>query len=123
RNGFNSPELYRLAGEATEGAIVGSPWFPGRDHPKVQEFVQRYQERYGRVPDQFAAQAYDALLLFAEAVSRSGSATDRKAFRNALAEIRNFDGVTGLFSFDEHGNPLMDATILQLRGGTYYELK
>ena len=122
-NGFNSPELYRLAGEAAEGAIVGSPWFPGRDLPLVQDFVARYQERYGRVPDQFAAQAYDGLMLFAEAARRSGKPTDRQAFRDALAAIRNFEGVTGVFSFDEHGNPMMDATILQLRGGTYVEFK
>lgn len=38
-------------------------------------------------------------------------------------EIRNFEGVTGVFSFDEHGNPMMDATILQLRGGEYVEFK
>ena len=122
-NGFNSPELYRLAGEAAEGAIVGSPWFPGRDNPLVKDFVARYQERYGRVPDQFAAQAYDGLMLFAEAARRSGNPNDRQGFRNALAGIRNLEGVTGLFSFDDHGNPMMDATILQLRGGEYVEFK
>ena len=122
-NGFNSPELYALAGEAAEGAIVGSPWFAGRDNPLVQDFVARYKERYGREPDQFAAQAYDGLMLFAEAARRSGRPNDRQAFRDALAEIRNFEGVTGVFSFDEHGNPMMDATILQLRGGTYVEFK
>lgn len=122
-NGFNTPELYRLAGDAAEGAIMGSPWFPGRDHPKVREFVTRYEERYGRSPDQFAAQAYDGLMLFAEAARLSGRPNDRQAFRDALAGIRNFDGVTGVFSFDEHGNPMMDATILQLRKGVYEELK
>lgn len=122
-NGFNSPELIRLAGEAVEGAIVGSPWFPGRDHPLVREFVTNYRERYGRIPDQFAAQAYDALFLFAEAVRRAGSGTDRRAFRDALAEIRNFEGVTGVFSFDEKGDPDMEATILQVVNGEYVELK
>src|SRR5690606_31848423 len=117
-NGFNSPELYRLAGEAAEGAIVGSPWFPGRDHPKVKDFVARYQERYGRVPDQFAAQAYGALSLFAEAATSAGS-----ALPDAVAETRNGAGVAGLVSCDGHGTRLKGAPILPLRGGTYYELQ
>lgn len=121
-NGFNSPEFISVAGSAGEGAIVGSPWFPGRDHPKVREFVTRYQERYGTEPDQFAAQAFDGLFLFAEAIRIAGSTTDRLAFRDALASIKNFDGVTGVFSFDENGEPSMKANILQIQNGVYVEL-
>lgn len=118
-NGFNSPELYDLAGDAVEGAVVGSPWFPGRDAPHVRQFVAEYEARYGRSPDQFAAQAFDGLLLFAEAARVGNAASNRQAFRDALASIKNFDGVTGVFSFDEHGNPMMDANVLQIRNGQY----
>lgn len=119
-NGFNSPELFRLAGAAVEGAIVGSPWFPGRDEPHVRQFVEAYQARYGRIPDQFAAQAYDGLFLFAEAARKSaGAADNRETFRDALASIRNFNGVTGVFSFDDNGDPSMEANVLEIRNGAY----
>lgn len=118
-NGFNSPELYNLAGDAVEGAIVGSPWFPGRPEAHVQEFVSEYIARYGDSPDQFAAQAFDGLMIFAEAARHGNAANDRQAFRDSLAAIRNFDGVTGIFSFDELGDPSMDANVLQIRGGKY----
>ena len=57
-NGFNGSELIKIAGEAAEGALVGSPWFAGRDDPAAQAFVAEYQKRYNAVPNQFAAQYF-----------------------------------------------------------------
>ena len=122
-NGFNDPELMKIAGEAAEGALVGSPWFAGRDDPAVQAFVAEYQKRYNAVPNQFAAQAYDALGIIAEALKAEGAAGDRAKFRDALAAIKDYQGVTGKFSFDEDGNPLMDAVVLEIVNGEYRELK
>ena len=122
-NGFNDPELIKIAGEAAEGALVGSPWYAGKDDPAVRDFVEEYKKRYNTVPNQFAAQAYDALGIMAEALETEGAAADRARFRDALAAIKDYQGVTGRFSFDENGNPLMDAMVLQIVGGTYRELK
>ena len=88
-NGFNSPEVIKIAGEAADGLIVATPWFAGKDDPKVQEFIKNYKAEYGIEPDQFAAQAYDALYIYAEALKNAGEA-DRDAFRDALAEIKGF---------------------------------
>jgi len=122
-NGFNGPELMKIAGEAAEGALVGSPWFAGRDDPAVQAFVAEYQKRYNAVPNQFAAQSYDALGIMAEALKVEGAGDDRARFRDALAAIKDYQGVTGKFSFDENGNPLMDAVVLEIVNGEYRELK
>ncbi|BAF60532.1 ABC-type branched-chain amino acid transport systems, periplasmic component [Pelotomaculum thermopropionicum SI] len=122
-NGFNDPELIKIAGEAAEGALVGSPWYAGKDDPAVRDFVEEYKKRYHTVPNQFAAQSYDALGIMAEALKTEGAAADRARFRDALAAIKDYRGVTGRFSFDENGNPLMDAVVLQIAGGTYREVK
>ncbi|MCL6612839.1 MAG: ABC transporter substrate-binding protein, partial [Peptococcaceae bacterium] len=122
-NGFNDPELIKIAGEAAEGALVGSPWYAGKDDPAVRDFVEEYKKRYHTVPNQFAAQSYDALGIMAEALKTEGAAADRARFRDALAAIKDYRGVTGRFSFDENGNPLMDAMVLQIAGGTYREVK
>jgi len=122
-NGFNDPELIKIAGEAAEGALVGSPWFAGRDDPAAQVFVAEYQKRYNAVPNQFAAQAYDALGIMAEALKAEGAAGDRAKFRDALAAVKNYQGVTGKFSFDQNGDPLMDAMVLQVVNGAYREVK
>lgn len=124
-NGFNSPEYIQIAGEAAENSLVGSPWFAGRDNPKTQAFVEAYKERYGAEPDQFAAQAYDGLSLFAEAMKQNPpqTLTDRDAFRDALAGIQGFEGVLGTFAFDENRNPVAEPVVLLVKDGEFTEFK
>lgn len=122
-NGFNSPQLIKSAGAAADGSIVASPWFPGKDDPKVKGFIAAYKAKYNKEPDQFAAQAYDALQIMASALEKSGSTTDRKKLRDALATIKDYAGVTGKFAFDAKRNPDMDVNVLIVKGGQFVELK
>jgi len=122
-NGFNSPQLIKSAGSAAEGAIVSSPWFPGKDDAHVKNFIAAYKAKYNKEPDQFAAQAYDALQIMAIAIEKSGSVTDRKKLRDTLATIKDYSGVTGKFSFDAKRNPDMDVTVLIVKDGKFTELK
>ena len=54
-----------------------------------------------------------------EAAEKSGSTTDRKKFRDALAQINNFEGATGKFEFDENRDPKMDLDVLQVQDGKW----
>ncbi len=118
-NGFNSPALIASAGAAADGVIVGTPWFPNKDDQKVKDFRKAYVAKYGKEPDQFAAQAYDGMYLMYEALKASGSATDREKFRTALQNIKDFVGVTGKFSFDEKRDPKMEVQVLEIKGGKF----
>ncbi len=118
-NGFNSPAYLKLAGSSAEGTIVATPWNPDKKTEKAQHFRQAFFEAYNHEPDQFAAQSYDAMYLIHEAVEKSGSVTDRKKFRDTLAGIKDFEGATGQFAFDEKRNPQMDLDILTVRGGKW----
>ncbi|SMD12298.1 ABC transporter substrate-binding protein [Sporomusa malonica] len=122
-NGFNSPQLIKSGGNAAEGVVVASPWYPGKDDEKVKKFVAAYKAKYGKEPDQFAAQSYDALYIMAEALEKAGTTTDRKKLRDSLANVKDFPGVTGKFAFDAKRNPAMDVTILVVKGGQFTELK
>ena len=117
-NGFNSPEVITIAGEAANGLIVATPWYAQKDDEKVKSFVEKYEEAYGMEPDQFAAQAYDGLYLIAEAVKNAGVA-DRDEIRDALAEIQDFEGVLGTMSFDEEGDIVMEPTVLVIKDNEY----
>lgn len=122
-NGFNSPQLIKAAGAAADGAIVASPWYPGKDDAKVKNFIAAYKAKYNKEPDQFAAQSYDALFIMADALEKAGSATDRKKLRDSLAVVKDFQGVTGKFAFDAKRNPSMDVTILVVKDGKFTEMK
>ena len=102
-NGSNSPKLGEIAGKAADGLLVGSPWFVGKDTPVNDKFVADFRKAYGHDPDQFAAQAYDALKIMAEAIDRAGAADPAKV-RDALMQTK-FDGVMGPFSFTAGRDP------------------
>ena len=122
-NGFNSPAFIKNAGAAADGAIVGTPWFPNKDDQKVRDFRKAYVEKYGHEPDQFAAQAYDAVFLYEAALKAAGSTTDREKFRNALKSITDFVGVTGKFQFNEKRDPSMEVQVLQIKNGQFDALQ
>ena len=74
------------------------------------------------MPDQFAAQAYDALYIYADALERAGEA-DREAFHKALAETKDYEGILGKFSFDKEGDVVMDPTVVEIKDGKFVEFK
>ncbi|NJD62523.1 MAG: branched-chain amino acid ABC transporter substrate-binding protein [Deltaproteobacteria bacterium] len=117
-NGFNSPKVIEIAKDAAEGLVVATPWFADKNDPKVKAFVARYRKAYGKTPDQFAAQAYDALYIMAEALRKAGT-SDRAKLRDALAGIRNFDGVLGRFSFDAERDVVMEPVVLIIKNGRF----
>ena len=111
-NGANSPKLGEIAGKAADGLIVGSPWFVGKATPQNQAFVAAFRKAYERDPDQFSAQAYDAMRIMAAAIDRAGSAEPAKV-RDALAQT-TFDGVMGPFSFSPSRDPASTAGVVVL---------
>ena len=122
-NGFNTPIFIKGAGDAANGAIVGTPWFPNKDDQKVRDFKAAYKAKYGKDPDQFAAQAYDGVYIMEDALKKAGSTTDRAKFKDAKASLKDFVGVTGKFAFDKNRNPDMEVQVLEVNNGQYGEMK
>jgi branched-chain amino acid transport system substrate-binding protein len=118
-NGANSPKLGQIAGAAADGLLVGSPWFIGKPDKPNQDFVSAFRAKYGRDPDQFAAQAYDTLFILAEAIDRAGEAASDKIRAALLAT--NHTGVMGPFRFTEHRDPASaeGVVVLELSGGVF----
>lgn len=121
-NGFNSPQVIEIAGDAANGLIVATPWFGESEESKVVDFNKKYEAEYGELPDQFAAQAYDALYIYADALKRAGEA-DRELFHEALAATEDFEGLLGKFSFDEIGDVVMDVKVVEIKDGKFVEFE
>ena len=118
-NGFNSPEYIKQAGEAADGTLVATPWNPERQTEKAQAFRKAFIAKYNHEPDQFSAQAYDAMYTLHQAIEQSGTTTDRKKLRDTLAGVKGFEGVTGKFEFDQDRNPKMDMDVLEVKNGQW----
>ncbi len=121
-NGFNSQQVIEIAGDASEGLLVATPWFGEKDDQKIQDFVNKYEAEYGKKPDQFAAQAYDALFIMAEGLKNAGEA-DRDALRDALSQVKDFEGILGNFSFDKDGDVVMEPIVLIIKDGKFQEFE
>jgi branched-chain amino acid transport system substrate-binding protein len=118
-NGSNSPKLGQIAGAAANGLIVGSPWFIGKPDAKNVAFVAAFRARYGRDPDQFAAQAYDTMFILAAATARAGNAEPARN-RNALLTT-DYAGVMGPFRFTAHRDPASaeGVVVLEMHDGQF----
>lgn len=118
-DGWDAPELWQLGGDALNGSYISTHYSPDDPSPKIQQFVREYKQRYQNlVPDAHAALAYDATLLLFDAIKRAGT-TDGPQLRDALASTKDFDGVTGLISMDEHRNAVKPAVVLKLQDASF----
>ncbi len=111
-NGMNSVKVFELAKGASDGLWIGSPWSIENQTKENGAFIVAYTQKYKSAPDQFAAQAYDAMYITAQALKKikltGDLAKDRAALRNALPDVK-WTGATGAFAFrratDKAGNP------------------
>ena len=114
-DGWDAPELWQLGGDALNGAYISTHYSVDDPSPAIKTFVDLYRQRYGNLlPDAHAALAYDAARILFDAIARAGS-TDGEKVRDALAQTRNFAGVTGLISMDADRNAVKPAVVLKLQ--------
>ncbi len=117
-DGWDSPKLTEIGGDAIEGAYFSNHYSPDAPSPAVQNFVALYRKTFGAVPDSIAASSYDAMRLVADAITRAGS-TEGKRVRDALASTPGFMGVTGTVTFDAERNPVKAAVMLRVEKGKF----
>jgi branched-chain amino acid transport system substrate-binding protein len=115
-DGWDSPEMTRIAGDAIEGGVFTNHYSPQDPRPEVQAWVAKYRAKYGTEPDALATLAYDATKLLMEAIRRAG-VDDPAKVRDALAGIRDFPTVSGSITFDPQGNPVKSVAVMEYRNG------
>jgi branched-chain amino acid transport system substrate-binding protein len=117
-DGWESQELVSIGGDAVEGTYFSTHFSPEQTDPAVQDFVKKFQAKYGVMPDAMAALGYDSAMLLADAFKRAGT-TDGPKVRDALAATKDFPGVTGQITIDEHRDAKKPLVILQVTGGKF----
>jgi branched-chain amino acid transport system substrate-binding protein len=92
------PALLSEAGDAAEGFEAVFPYDPTRQDPRWVEFKRRFEARFHELPEQFASLAYDAMNALLDSICKAG--LNRARIHDALANIEQYDGVTGHMVFD-----------------------
>jgi branched-chain amino acid transport system substrate-binding protein len=142
-DGWDSPRLLEIGGDALDNCYFSNHYSTEDQRPEIQKFIKDYVERYKETPDAMAPLGYDAALIAVDAIKRSGilssdnvkkgyeenkkaqtlmdavnTPENRKKVRDALAETKDFPGVTGIITIDENRNSLKSAVILKVEKGT-----
>lgn len=114
-DGMGNEILRELAGaENMDDVYYTSHFVVTSDDPAVQKFVTNYSEEFGIEADMFTGLAYDSVYVIKEAIENAGSA-DAVAVNEALADITDFPGITGTFSFDEMHDPVKTVNIIEIQ--------
>lgn len=116
---LEAPEFIQVGGQAVEGVVFSTHY--SKDAPVTEmskKFVEAYTQEYHKEPNAFAALGFDAYLVILDAIKRAGS-IDSEKIRDALAETKDFEGATGIITFDENGDANKSAVILVVKNGEF----
>ncbi len=106
-DGLDSSDLVKIAGKSVVGMYYTSVAGPVSVYKEAQQFAETYKQKFGKNPEPFAAQAYDATAIVLKAIAASvkGSATpSREDVSKAIRQVRH-QGITGDIEFDQKGDP------------------
>jgi branched-chain amino acid transport system substrate-binding protein len=113
-DGWDSQSLFDTGGDAVNGCYFSDHMSIDNPSPTVQKFVKAFAAKYGKKPDALAALAYDAANLLFDAIKRAKAVTPAD-IRDAIAETKDFPGVTGSITMDADRNASKSAVIIAIK--------
>jgi branched-chain amino acid transport system substrate-binding protein len=108
----------KSAGDAAEGTTIAYFFNPDRTDTPWVDFVGRYQKRWGEKPEVYAAYGYDGARLMIEAIKKAGP--NRFRVRDYLANLDEWDGVTGHMVFDGRWDNIVPMAIAEFKQGKWH---
>jgi branched-chain amino acid transport system substrate-binding protein len=110
-DGWDSAKLFEIAQGALDGSFFSNHYTHENPAPVIQNFVKKYKETYGSVPDALAALGYDAALVAFDSMNRATDLTG-PALRDAIEKTQGFQGVAGKVSLDGDHNAVKSAVVI-----------
>jgi len=114
--------------DISEGVYASVAGVPYEELPAAgQKFKKDYEAKFGALTEPYAVYGYEAMNVALKAIedvcAAGGDPTNRKAIRDAVFAIKDFDGALGTWSFDANGDTsLTDMTFYEVKGGKYEAL-
>ena len=98
-DGILSVENFNVS--LAEGVMLLTPFAADAQDEKTQKFVSAYNTSYGDTPNQFAADAYDCVMIIATLIKQEGITADMSSgemcdkLKAAISNGFSYDGLTG----------------------------
>ncbi|MGR8837352.1 ABC transporter substrate-binding protein [Leuconostoc falkenbergense] len=117
-DGIGDPKTAEIAGNKNTSNVYYAAHF-SVDAPATRvatPFAKAYKKSYGKEPSQFTALAYDSVRMIKAAIENENS-TSKAAITKGLANLKNFEGVTGKMSIDKDHNPVKSMVMVGMTDG------
>jgi len=109
-----APEVRERAGEAANGVIFATYTIdPKYSIDESNKFIKNFKERYGKEPQNFAANSYDAMILVVKAIDKYGY--DSRSIIKGLQEVKEHHGATGVVTFNKNGDVIQPLRIMTIK--------
>lgn len=109
---LDSPEILKI-GEAANGTIVATIYNSELISNKLQSLKSKFKKKYKVLPDTWAIQGYDAMMLLAKAIEKSQS-LDTFLIASQLKYMSNFNSITGKYSLNPKGDAINKAVYFKI---------
>jgi len=110
-------QLLDKGGRAVEGLELVAVYDPQDQSQTYQDFVNHFEERYHRLPGLGASHAYEAVVVLASALEKTGGR--KEGLPEALAATHDLPGLQGAISFDEFGDVQREVYIVRVQDGQF----
>jgi len=111
--------VYDFAGDTADGLLVSDHWHASMKYRLTNELIEKHKEKYNTeiIKSTGTPLSFDSVLLIADAIKRAGS-TNGEILRKAISETENFEGSSGVYSFDINGDAVnKPLAIMELKNG------
>ena len=111
-----------------EGVMLLTPFNADSTDERTAAFVAKYKEKFGEIPNQFAADAYDCVYAYKQALETAGATPDMSAEAINDLMIKTFtsmtyDGITGEgMTWSADGTVSKDPKGMEIVNGAYVGL-
>ena len=108
-----------------EGVMLLTPFAADAQDDLTVNFVKNYKEKYGDVPNQFAADAYDAVYIIKQALEAKNATPDMstsdicEAVKAAMTEIEASGLTSSKMTWDASGEPNKEPKAVVIKEGAY----
>ncbi|MBT8358320.1 MAG: penicillin-binding protein activator [Deltaproteobacteria bacterium] len=119
---WHSKKLIDMTKEYIQRAIIPDGFFSESTSAQVKDFVNKFENTYGQKPGFIEAIAYDTSMILFQ-ILRKPDIRSRNAIKNALINLKDFQGVTGLTSFNDTGDVKKKLSLLRIKDDKFVELE
>ena len=115
--GTIGPEIIEIAGPTADGLIYITEFDLNSDKEVIKTFRENYKQKYNKEPELFSAMGYDAANIIAQMLKICGP--NSTCIKDNLYKVQNYDGASGIISFDDHGDVIKPMIFMTIKDGKH----